>query len=197
MDDASRYEPDKSPPAGKAARSNVYHIHFLDYQLPADDGDKVKFARDYAASLTGASLEDVICFIQQHTGDPSSRVTISIPQRLTEAVRRMEESGLQPVFEEPEKPYIDGDSCVVPGSFQIRHFGVTIDPRSVSNHPQRQSIMSEVLSQHVPELPETAKNFLNWNYIESDEETGLIVIYWGDDSDEEIELYFSNDEFAI
>ena len=165
--------------------------------MPADDGDKVKFARDYAAALTGASLEDVTCFIQQHTGDPSSRVTISIPQRLTEAVRRMEESGLQPVFEEPEKPYVDGDSCIVPGSFQIRHFGVTIDPRSVSNHPQRQSIIAEVLSQHVPELPETAKNFLNWNYIESDEETGLIVIYWGDDADEEIELYFSNDDFAI
>ena len=124
-------------------------------------------------------------------------MTISVPQRLTDAIRRIADSGLEPVFEEPEMPYVDGDSCVVPGSFQIRHFGAAIDPRAVSNHPQRQSIMAEVLAEHVPDFPDIAKNFLNWNYIETDEETGLIVISWGNGEADEIELHSSNSELAI
>ena len=93
---------------------------------------------------------------------------------------------------------MDGDSCIVPGSFQIRHFGVTIDPRTVSNHPKRQSIMANVLAEHVPDLPDVAKDFLNWHYIESDEETGMIVIFWGDDEEEDaVELCFPNSEFEI
>ena len=169
--------------------SNVYHVHFLDHQLPEQDGDKAQFARDYAVELTGASLDDITCFIQKHTGDPSYRVTISVPQRLTDALKRVGQSGLEPVFEEPENPYVDGDSCIVPGSFQIRHFGGAVDPRTASNHPERQGIMAQVLTEHVPDLPDVAKDFLNWRCIESDEETGLIVIFWGDD--EEVECAHS------
>ncbi len=163
--------------------SNVYHVHFLDHQLPESEEDKVQFARDYTVELTGASLNDITCFIQKHTGDPSYRVTISVPQRLADSLTRVGEFGLEPVFEEPEHPYVDGDCCIVPGSFQIRHFGVNIDPRAVSNHPERQSIMAAVLAEYVPDLPEVAKDFLNWRYIEADEETGLIVIFWGDDGE--------------
>ena len=57
--------------------------------------------------------------------------------------------------------------------------------------------MAEILTEHVPDLPDIAKNFLNWNYIETDEETGLVVIFWGDGAEEEIELYSSDSEFAI
>ena len=160
--------------------SNVYHVHFLDHQLPEDDQDKAQFAREYAVELTGASLDDITCFMQKHAGDPSYRLTISVPQRLADAIRRVGESGLEPVFEEPEMPYVDGDSCIVPGSFQIRHFGVTIDPRAVSNHPERQSAMARVLVEHVPDLPDVARDFLNWHYIEADEATGLIAIFWSD-----------------
>ena len=163
--------------------SNVYHIHFLDHQLPESDADKAQFARDYAANLTGASLDDVTCFIQKHAGDPSYRLTISVPKRLADALRRVGESGLEPVYEEPERPYVDGDSCIVPGSFQLKHFGVNIDPRAVSNHPERQSIMAQVLTEHVPDLPAVAKDFLNWQYIEADEETGQIAIFWNDDGE--------------
>ena len=162
--------------------SNVYHVHFLDHQLPESDDDKIQFARDYAAQLTGATLDDVTCFIQKHAGDPSYRLTISVPKRLADALRRVGESGLEPVFEEPEKPYVDGDSCIVPGTFQLKHFGVTIDPQAVSNHPQRQSIIAQALTEHVPDLPEVAQNFLNWTYVESDEATGLIRISWADDA---------------
>jgi len=86
-------------PDGEAAKSSVYHIHFLDHQLPADDEGKARFAREYAVALTGANPEDITYFIQQHAGDPRSRVAISVPQRLADAVRRIEESGLRPVSE--------------------------------------------------------------------------------------------------
>ena len=163
--------------------SNVYHVHFLDHQLPESEEDKVQFARDYAVELTGASPDDITCFIQKHTGDPSYRVTISVPQRLADSLKRVGEFGLEPVFEEPEKPYVDGDSCIVPGSFQVKHFGVNIDPIAVSDHPERQGVMASVLTEHVPDLPEVAKDFLNWRYIEADEETGLIAIFWGGDGE--------------
>lgn len=65
--------------------SNVYHVHFLDQQLPERDEDKLRFAREYAVELTGAGWDDIVCFIQKHTGDPSYRLTISVPQRLTDA----------------------------------------------------------------------------------------------------------------
>ena len=96
-------------------------------------------------------------------------------------MRRIEETGLQPVFREPEAPHVDGNSCVVPGSFQVRHFGVTIDPRSVSDHPQRQGIIADTLVQHIPDLPEEARDFLNWTWIDADEETGAVTIHWGED----------------
>ncbi len=57
--------------------------------------------------------------------------------------------------------------------------------------------MAEVLAEHVHDLPDIAKNFLNWRYIESDWETGLIIIFWGDGEEEEIELHSSNSELAI
>ena len=69
-------------------------------------------------------------------------------------------------------------SCVVPGSFQVRHFGVTIDPRSVSDHPQRQGIIADTLVQHIPDLPEEARDFLNWTWTDADEETGAVTIHW-------------------
>ena len=157
--------------------SNVYHVHFLDTQLP-----KARFAREYVANLVGAESAGDVAFLMQPSNlDPSCRITISAPRRMAEAVRRIEETGLQPVFQEPEAPYVEGNSCVLPGSFQVRNFGVTIDPRSVSDHPQRQRIIADTLVQHIPGLPEEARDFLNWTWIASDEETGTATIHWGED----------------
>ena len=146
--------------------SNVYQIHFLDTQLPEGDSEKARFAREYVTNLVGAeSAWEVVFFMQPSNLDPSCRITISVPRRMAEAVRRIEETGLQPVFQEPEAPYVDGNSCVVPGSFQVRHFGVTIDP-------------ADTLVQHIPDLPEEARDFLNWTWIDADEETGAVTIHW-------------------
>ena len=111
-------------------------------------------------------------------------------------MRRIRESGLEPEFTEPERPYVAGNSCVIPGSFQIRHFGVTLNPRAISDHPQRQSIIAETLAEYVPDFPEVAKDFLNWNYVEADEDTGLAVIYWGEDDGEgDLEIIELGDDF--
>ena len=40
--------------------------------------------------------------------------------------------------------------------------------------------MARVLVEHVPDLPDAARDFLNWRYIEADEATGLIAIFWSD-----------------
>jgi hypothetical protein len=157
--------------------SNVYQIHFLDTQLPEGDSEKARFARKYVTNLVGAESA-VTFFMQPSNLDPSCRITISVPRRMAEAVRRIEETGLQPVFREPEAPHVDGNSCVLPGSFQVRRFGVTIAPRSVSDHPQRQGIIADTLVQHIPDLPEEARDFLSWTRIDADEETGAVTIHW-------------------
>lgn len=41
--------------------------------------------------------------------------------------------------------------------------------------------MAQTLTEHVPDLPETAQNFRNWTFIEAEEDTGLAIIYWGED----------------
>ncbi len=58
-------------------------------------------------------------------------------------------------------------------------------PRAVSNYPERQQIIAQVLADSVPDFPEEAKDFLNWNFIESDEKTGIAVIHWGEDFEED------------
>ena len=141
------------------------------------DSEKARFAREYVTNLVGADSA-VTFFMQPSNLDPSCRITISVPRRMAEAVRRIEETGLQPVFREPEAPHVDGNSCVLPGSFQVRRFGVTIDPRSVSDHPQRQGIIADTLVQHIPDLPEEARDFLSWTRIDADEETGAVTIHW-------------------
>ena len=164
--------------------SNVYHVHFMDTQLPQDDSQKARFAREYVERLTGMEPpEDITFFIQPNNHDPSCRITISVPQRMTEAVRRIEDTGLQPVFQEPEAAHVEGNSCVLPGSFQVLHFGTTIDPRSVSDNPQRQGIIADTLVQHLPDLPREARDFLNWTWMDADGETGTLTIYWGEEEE--------------
>ena len=136
--------------------------------MPPDPDGKARFAREYSERLTGLSTEEMTCLIQPHNHDASCRVTITVPQRHREAIRRIEESGLGPAFSEPEQPILEDKACILPSTFQILHFGGEIDPRSVSNHPGRLSIIAKTLAEHVPGLPEAAQDFLNWIGIETD-----------------------------
>ena len=108
--------------------SNVYHVHFMDDQLPPDPEGKARFAREYSERLTGLSPEEMTCLIQPHNHDASCRVTITVPQRHREAIRRIEESGLEPAFSEPEQPILEDNACILPSTFQILHFGGEINP---------------------------------------------------------------------
>ena len=158
--------------------SNVYHVHFMDDQLPPDPEGKARFAREYSERLTGLSPEEMTCLIQPHNHDASCRVTITVPQRHREAIRRIEESGLEPAFSEPEQPILEDNACILPSTFQILHFGGEINPQSVQDHPGRLSIIAKTLTEHVPGLPPEARDFLNWIGIETDEQTGAARIFW-------------------
>ena len=159
--------------------SNVYHVHFMDDQLPPDPEGKARFAREYSERLTGLSPEEMTCLIQPHNHDASCRVTITVPQRHREAIRRIEESGLEPAFSEPEQPILEDNACILPSTFQIpplRRGRSTPSPSQ--DHPGRLSIIAKTLAEHVPGLPPAAQDFLNWIGIETDEQTGAARISW-------------------
>ncbi len=165
--------------------SNVYHVHFLGHQLPESEDQLRAFFDKYVEDLAGPERDEITQVVQKSNVEDSYRLTVAVPQRLQEVVERIARSGLEPEFEEPEKPHVEGNSCIVPGTFQLRKFGVTLHPRSISNNPERQQMIAQVLADSVPDFPEEGKDFLNWNYIESDEETGIAVIHWGEDSEED------------
>ena len=57
--------------------SNVHHVHLLDHQLPEDGAEKARFAREYAAELTGVPTaglqqDEIICFIQSPPTTPAA-----------------------------------------------------------------------------------------------------------------------------
>ena len=136
--------------------SNVYHVHFLDHQLPEDDQDKAQFAREYAVELTGASLDDITCFMQKHAGDPSYRLTISVPQRLADAISRVSESGLEPVFEEPEKPYVDGVPALSPARSKS---GISASPLTHAPFPITRTITRKGKAQWRESLLNTCRTY--------------------------------------
>ena len=92
-------------------------------------------------------------------------------------MQRVEATGLRPVFQEPEGPRMGRNFCLLPGSFQIQHFGTTIDPREISNNPGRMMEIARALSESLTELPPEAVDFLNWTETET-EENGTLTIYW-------------------
>ena len=173
--------------AAERPMNNVYQVHFLDIQLPESLEDKVKFSQDYARDLTRAEPDQITCLIQPSNVDPSCRITIAIPQRLTSVVERVESSGLSPVFTEPESPYVEDDHCFLPAIFQIRHFGGVLHPRMVADHPARLEKIAEAIRDEVPGLPEVAKDWRNWNktMADTEDENSVFVIYWGDHEPEE------------
>ena len=165
--------------------SSVYHVHFLGHQLPEQDDELRAFFEKYLEDMAGPDRDGVAHVVQKSNFDDSCRLTVSVPHRLEDIIRRIDQSGLEPVFEEPETPYLEGESCVIPGTFQLQKFGTVLDPRSVSDHPQRQQIIAETLAEHVPDFPEEARDFLNWKFIETDQETGVAIVHWGDDWEED------------
>ena len=156
----------------------VYHVHFLDEQLPRDQKDQDRFARDYAARLTGSTDPGITAFVQTHRLDPTNRLTISIPARLAEAVRRVEQTGLEPSHRELPEPALEGRSCLIPMSFQIRHFGDILKPEQIMGEPELRAQLAEVLRMTMPGLPPEALRTDRWTRAGYREEDEALEISW-------------------
>ena len=163
--------------------SNIYRVNFPTDQLPEDGEGREWFAEHFPQLITGE--EEVSGFLQEHVSEPICQLTMSVPLRLEEALRRLEQAGLRPVFQEAAAPFVQDTSCTMPLSFQLRHFGLPLDPRSIQNHPLRQEIIAETLERHLREFPEAARNILNWVGIEAHDENEDITIHWEDAGREE------------
>ena len=116
--------------------------------------------------------------MQPHNHEPTCRPTISVPERLNRVHRALRAAGAVPAFQEPEGPYWEDNTLVLPGSFQVLRFGRWLDPRSIENNPTRMEIIAEEAAKAVPALPEEVKDVLNWTVMYADEENGTFVVEW-------------------
>lgn len=158
--------------------NTVYHFHFLNQLLPESGEDKAIFARENTAKLTGGAESEVIFYMQPHTHEPTCRLTISVPERLTRVHGALRAAGAVPAFEEPEAPYWEDNTLVLPGSFQVLNFGRWLDPRSVENNPERMQIIADEAAKATGNLPEEAKDILNWREMYADEANGTFTVEW-------------------
>ena len=103
--------------------NSVYRFHFLNELLPDSDEDKAAFAKENTAKLTGGAEGEVIFYMQPHNHEPTCRLTISVPERLTRVHGTLRAAGAVPAFQEPEAPYWEDNTLVLPGSFQVLRLG--------------------------------------------------------------------------
>ena len=108
---------------------------------------------------------------------------MSIPSDLEDALRSMREAGLQPEFSEPAQPVLQDGSCLLPLSFQVRHFGRPLEPGMLDNDPNRQVLVAGAMSGQVDDLPEAARNVLNWTLVEQDPKTQAVTSHWEEPDD--------------
>ena len=67
---------------------------------------------------------------------------------------------------------------MLPGSFQVLRFGRWLDPRSVENNPERMQIIAEEAAGATGDLPEEARDILNWREMQADEVNGTFTVEW-------------------
>ena len=151
---------------------NVYRMIIQNSDLPEDDEGRIKFAREYARHATG--LENPEHWLEPHRQEPHCRLTISAPAELENTVGRMMEAGLRPAFQEPAGHRTGDKSCMLPLSFQVRNFGRPLEPGMIEDNPGRMTIIAGA----IPDLPDAARDILNWTFIEQDPETHAITIHW-------------------
>ena len=156
--------------------NNVFH--FLTELLPESDEDKAAFARENTAKLTGGAENEVAYYMQPHNHEPTCRLTISVPELLTQVNAALRAAGAVPAFQEPEGPYGEANTLILPGSFQVLRFGRWLDPISVENNPARMNIIAEEAAKVIPDLPEEARDILNWTVMDADEENGTFIVEW-------------------
>ena len=156
--------------------NSVYHFHFPNETLPNSKEDRAAFAKENTAKLTGGAENEVVFYIQPHIHQPTCRLTISVPETLTQAHEALRAAGAAPAFQEPENPYWDDNTLVLPGSFQVLKFGGWLDPRSVENNPTRMINVAEEAGRAIGNLPMEARDILNWGEMDADEVNGTFTV---------------------
>ena len=156
--------------------NNIYQIHI---DTPPPGAEDRETWQAMVRELTGADGETPTHFVQASTQDDSHRLTIAVPEDDDDLNRNLARAGHLPEFAEPDTPVLDQDSVIIPTTFQLSQFGAIIDPRSISNNPQRQALMAEALMEALPDLPDPARNFLHWTAIDQDE-SGVATLSWHD-----------------
>ena len=168
---------DTAPP-GPRPTSNVYHLYFTTGELPEANADKAQFAREYLSNLIPDTPDGITYYLQHQNQEDEYLLTIIVPNRLTSTVSQLESSGFQPSFTEPEHPYIEDNSFVVPRSLQVLRIGALIDPLTASNNPQYMWELSSMLQDNVKDPPHHALDINNWTNIYIDDDTGTALISW-------------------
>ena len=152
--------------------------------LPPDKDGIIDWAEAETDRLTGGRAGQVVHFIQQSNHAPEYRLTISVPESATEALAALRYHGAKPRFEEPEKPYAEGNEIILPGSFQVVNFGHWLDARSVQNNPERLLLLCSAVNEAIPDLPQEARDWMNWSRMDHNEVNGTFSIMWGEPEDE-------------
>ena len=158
--------------------NRVYHIHYEAGRLPDEDAEKAKFGRDTAQQITGLPKKSFTALMQGNPSTGACRLTIAVDAADAESCRKLEQHGAQLSHTEPATAFINGDSCVMPSTFQLLRLGTLLEPQSLSNNPERQMRLANILAITVKGFPENARDFMTWQEIESDEQTGTVVLRW-------------------
>ena len=169
--------------------NQVFRFSYGADAVPQDEGQITDWAEAEANRLTGGAVGRVVHFIEQHSRDPEYRLTISVPELAAEALAALRGHGAEPEFEEPGRPYAEGNAIILPGSFQVVKFGCWIDPRSVQDNPERLMLLCSAVNEAIAELPEEARDWMNWSWMDHDEDNGTFTITWGE-PEGEIEVFW-------
>ena len=156
----------------------VFRIEFRNEDLPTDRNSVLDFMKEYSEFITGETENSFRHHVQPGTERPVHRLTISLPERLEAARKKLRDRGFRPVFREPEVPWAGDDHMVLPGTFQLEAFGEELDPQALGSSPNRQLAVLLVMEQEIENLPKEARNLMNWCLVESDQPGGTLRIHW-------------------
>ena len=159
--------------------SDVYHISLNPRDLPDLQQDIPAFVRSKVHSLIGTDAKGVDFSLERSRDENTLRLVLTVPQRLTTVTQRLASAGLIPLHTEPEHPIAGDNSCTIPRSFQVRHFGCPVNPQSLSNNPaDLMTVTQTLLDHHAEDLPPQAFDHRLWLTTHSDPETGVLTVRW-------------------
>ena len=164
----------------------VFHITLEPSQLPEDDGEKNAAAKTIAANLTGQN-QGWRHFLQYSDHLDNFRLTIMVPEDMESALEKLTREGYFSIGEEPTLPEVNGNTAVIPSSYQFDKAGLLIHPRSVESNPERLLSLAQLLAD--AGLPNAFHDYRNWADMDHDEEIGTFFVTLYDPKIPEPEIF--------